>query len=584
MRAWQGVVFELVREEGASKRTTARLASLGVNGAGLTVMLAVFAHTGGLTGAEVVVAGGTSAVGQKLLEAIFGDQAVRALAARAARIWSSVLSGCCARRRRGSTCCSTRPRPRPTASRASMQRSTRSVGRHDGDARRAARRAPARPPSSRPAGSTTRPSSCARAVVAKAGRGWARPRVDGRRARGPDGRREVAALQRASRGGARGGWPPQADHVDGSGGRVGRRRRGAPRLARDPAPAPARGGDLDGLVLLDLPDFDSVESAHRLEVDRIVELADLVVWVVEPQKYADAALHERYLRPLASHAAAMAVVLNQADLLAPAEVDAWRGDMRRLLGRRRLKGVPLAVVSAATGEGLAELRAAARPRQCARGGAGAARCGPGVRCRRARRVVRRVPCRRCREGGSRSRSSQRSRTRPECRPSCRAVADAHRRRGSLATGWPFVRWVRRFRPDPLRRLRLPDRRGAGRRTSLPPPTDVQRAQVATPPAGSPIARQTVCRGPGPASFATPLSRATTQVADRLDRAVGGTDLRVTSPRWWSVAGLLQWALAVAVLAGALWLLVLAVLAYLRLDDVIPVPESTGSRCRRGCSS
>jgi energy-coupling factor transporter ATP-binding protein EcfA2 len=83
VRAWQGVVFDLVREEGASKRATARLASLGVNGAGLTVMLAVFAHTGGLTGAEVAVAGGTSALSQKLLEAIFGDQAVRTLAARA---------------------------------------------------------------------------------------------------------------------------------------------------------------------------------------------------------------------------------------------------------------------------------------------------------------------------------------------------------------------------------------------------------------------------------------------------------------------------------------------------------------------
>jgi hypothetical protein len=83
VRAWQGVVFDLVSEEGASKRATARLASLGVNGAGLTVMLAVFAHTGGLTGAEVAVAGGTSAVGQKVLEAIFGDQAVRALASQA---------------------------------------------------------------------------------------------------------------------------------------------------------------------------------------------------------------------------------------------------------------------------------------------------------------------------------------------------------------------------------------------------------------------------------------------------------------------------------------------------------------------
>ncbi|MCW2921794.1 MAG: putative transporter [Thermoleophilia bacterium] len=83
VRAWQGEVLELVREEGAGKRATARLASFGINATGLTVMIAVFASTGGLTGAEVVVAGGTSAVGQKVLEAVFGDQAVRTLAERA---------------------------------------------------------------------------------------------------------------------------------------------------------------------------------------------------------------------------------------------------------------------------------------------------------------------------------------------------------------------------------------------------------------------------------------------------------------------------------------------------------------------
>jgi Dynamin family len=83
VRDWQGHVFDLVSREAAGKRSTARLASLGVNGTGLVVMLAVFAHTGGLTGAEVVVAGGTSAVGQRLLEALLGDQAVRTLAARA---------------------------------------------------------------------------------------------------------------------------------------------------------------------------------------------------------------------------------------------------------------------------------------------------------------------------------------------------------------------------------------------------------------------------------------------------------------------------------------------------------------------
>lgn len=84
VRLWQGSVLELVREQGGDKRTSARIASFTLNGAGLAVMLLVFAHTGGLTGAEVAVAGGTSAASQKLLEALFGDQAVRDLA-KAAR-------------------------------------------------------------------------------------------------------------------------------------------------------------------------------------------------------------------------------------------------------------------------------------------------------------------------------------------------------------------------------------------------------------------------------------------------------------------------------------------------------------------
>jgi len=83
VRDWQGEVLDLVRTEGASRRSTARFLSYGVNGTGLVVMLAVFAHTGGLTGAEGGIALGTSAVGQKLLEALLGDQAVRTLAARA---------------------------------------------------------------------------------------------------------------------------------------------------------------------------------------------------------------------------------------------------------------------------------------------------------------------------------------------------------------------------------------------------------------------------------------------------------------------------------------------------------------------
>jgi hypothetical protein len=83
VRDWQGAVLDLVRSQGADKRSRARLLSWGVNGAGAVVMVAVFAQTGGLTGGEIAVAGGTTALGQRVLEAVFGDAAVRSLAARA---------------------------------------------------------------------------------------------------------------------------------------------------------------------------------------------------------------------------------------------------------------------------------------------------------------------------------------------------------------------------------------------------------------------------------------------------------------------------------------------------------------------
>ncbi|MBX6167731.1 MAG: ABC transporter [Thermobispora bispora] len=83
VRAWQGHVLELVRSEGAERKTLARAASFGVNSLGVLLMLAAFSATGGITGVEVGIAGGTGAVSQKLLEAIFGDQAVRALTQQA---------------------------------------------------------------------------------------------------------------------------------------------------------------------------------------------------------------------------------------------------------------------------------------------------------------------------------------------------------------------------------------------------------------------------------------------------------------------------------------------------------------------
>ena len=83
VRDWQHDVLELVREEGAEKRSTARFLAFGVNGLSVALMIVVFAHTAGVTGAEAGIAGGSAVLGQKLLEAVFGDQAVRRLAARA---------------------------------------------------------------------------------------------------------------------------------------------------------------------------------------------------------------------------------------------------------------------------------------------------------------------------------------------------------------------------------------------------------------------------------------------------------------------------------------------------------------------
>jgi energy-coupling factor transporter ATP-binding protein EcfA2 len=80
IRDWQGAVLDLVADEGMSKRSKARFYALGVNGLGVALMIVVFAHTGGLVGAEIGVAGGTAVLAQRVLEAVFGDQAIRRLA------------------------------------------------------------------------------------------------------------------------------------------------------------------------------------------------------------------------------------------------------------------------------------------------------------------------------------------------------------------------------------------------------------------------------------------------------------------------------------------------------------------------
>lgn len=324
-----------------------------------------------------------------------------------------------------------------------------------------------------------------------------------------------------------------------------------------------------GLVVLDLPDHDSVVTDHRLEAERLVGLVDLLVWVVDPQKYADAAVHERYLRGLAGHRDVLLVVLNQVDRLTPAERRACHGDLERLLAEDGLAGVRVLDVSARTGEGVAGLEAAlteaASRREAARdrlaadlavlGGrvveacGSAARGGPGPvgPLVDALADVAGVPV------------------------VVEAVRAASLGRAARATGWPPVRWLSGLRPDPLRRLHLgPDDAG---RTSVPAagPADLARAR------GAVRAYVDAAVADAPEAWVLEARRRADppahDLSDALDAAISAVPRPERRPVWWRVVGAVQWTLLAAAVAGLAWLAVLAGAAALRLPS--PEPPTWG---------
>src|SRR5262245_1465390 len=350
---------------------------------------------------------------------------------------------------------------------------------------------------------------------------------------------------------------------------------------------------LDGLILLDLPDQDSTDVTHRLEADRLVKLVDLLVWVVDPEKYADASLHEGYLRLLATHAPVTLCVVNQIDRLTPVAVEQCVADLRKLLVADGLSGVEIIAMSTTTGAGLPVLRDALVSRvQKKRSGrerlladvasiAGelAEQCGDG-----------KAP-----DIDQHARSDLISAMgRAAGVPAVLdAVEAAHRFRGGVSTGWPLTRWIKRLRPDPLDRLHLGS---FGRR-----PESIEREASAdsgpapmpprtSPPAADSIARsqaQTALRAVGdaagrglPRSWADAVRRAArsneAELTKELDKAVAETDLGMDrSPRWWSTVGAVQWLFATAFLAGLGWLAVLAGFGLLEASEP-PTPELAGS--------
>lgn len=344
--------------------------------------------------------------------------------------------------------------------------------------------------------------------------------------------------------------------------------------------------DLDGLVLLDLPDHDSTEMEHRLIVDRLVELVDLLVWVVDPQKYADAVLHNRYLKPLSSHSHVMVFALNHADELTEAQGEACLGDLNRLLKTDGIDNPTIVATSAATGAGLDELRTLLTKR---------------VKDKRAARDrlaadVDRVADRMAGQCGNAAT--------PEIveaditalvnalgeASGVPVVVDAVRRsylqRARAATGWPVTKWLVRFRPDPLRRLHLDQvpkkenkrlRKSASAevtiaRSSLPAATPVQRARMDTAVRAITNKAAAGLSRPWADSVRSAIRRREETLGDELDQAVARTDLGVDRiPRWWGAARLLQWLFFLVALGGALWLLAMAAFSYLQVPDP-PMPR------------
>ncbi|HET9302989.1 MAG TPA: YfjP family GTPase [Propionibacteriaceae bacterium] len=347
-------------------------------------------------------------------------------------------------------------------------------------------------------------------------------------------------------------------------------------LEADPSMAAA----LDGLVLLDLPDHDSTEVDHRMEVDRLVQLVDMLVWVVDPQKYADAAIHDRYLKPLAQHADVMMIILNQVDKLSMSQREQCLKDLRRLLTSEGLAKVPVMAVSAVTGEGIDGLRETLA-KQVAEKQAAALRLAADVSVAAAKLSEASGTT----KVTSLTQSSINQLTTQVAIAAgvpvvTEAVGKAWRLRGGLATGWPVLAWVAKFKPDPLRRLHL-DRLGVGRRrqeidpsgvgrTSLPATSGVQKARVET--AVRTLAEQAaqgLTRG-----WADEIKRAARSaedaLPDRVDRAIATTDLDLAKHRrWWQLIRVLQWLLVAAVIVGLGWLAVSFVLVYFQLP---PLPD------------
>ncbi|GLU47917.1 GTPase [Nocardiopsis ansamitocini] len=333
--------------------------------------------------------------------------------------------------------------------------------------------------------------------------------------------------------------------------------------------------ELTGLILLDLPDHDSVRAAHTAEADHLIGAADLLVWVLDPQKYADAAVHHRYLAEMAGHGAVMVAVLNQVDRVEPEEAEELLTDLRRLLETESGVHPRVLTSSTITGEGLRDLRALLTETVAERRAAidrlvadleqvivdfeeyGVADAEAGLSQPVRRELLDRLA------GAS----------------GVAAIADAtetsYERKGARRVGWPLVRWAKRLRRDPLRAVQL-DFLNEDDSGEAVGPVGAQRVELDTAIVAASDASAAGLPGPWPKRVRAAGRSHLETLPDELGTAVAAAVPDDTdTPLWWGVVRVLQYFLVGVAGFGIVWLVTLAVSWFLGgvtglavLDDAI----------------
>ncbi|MFE4048175.1 GTPase [Streptomyces sp. YIM B13518] len=332
-----------------------------------------------------------------------------------------------------------------------------------------------------------------------------------------------------------------------------------PRLRRRPLQATADADErLRGLVLVDLPDHDSAAVQHREQVDRVLGLVDAVIWVVDPEKYADAMLHERYLRPMAAHAEVMFVVLNQIDRLPGEAAEQVLDDLRRLLdedgivlGEYGEPGTTVQALSALTGDGVGDLRESLA-RFVAERGAPARRISADVDVAAARLWPVYATGRRTGlSEEAREEFADRLADAVGATATGEAAERAWLRNANRACGTPWLRlwrWCQERSEPPTGRVALrgqPDEEATARqRVEQAVRTVADRACAGLPAPWALAVREAAVRG----------SQGLPEALDELAVRAGLPPGRPPRPGWWPLAVLAQVSMTALQFAGGLWLL------------------------------